>query len=424
MKKVLAVILLLTVSTFSQIINGRVSSSVYTFERFDSKTSSSMYVRGYQALNLSVGKDNFFLRTSLNFENSYSNTLDQDPRLRFYSLYLDARNLFGIATIKLGRQPVTAKIGGGNFDGLSAKIDYFDFTLNAFYGGNVPAYQKLELTKDFGTDFVYGAGLTSPEFYNFTVKVDYYNKNSAAKEYYATRLDELLNPITKLIRKNSMNFQFISGGLNYSLENLLDVTANYEYDLNYMETSLFEADLSYYVTKDLDLQGYFNVREPRIRYNSIFSVFDFGNTSEIEFGAGYKIIPEYTVSGRFGMTEYTDESAGRVSLGLATPYGSLNYRNGFGYAGELNSITAGTSKSFFDGLITPSIAVSYVNYKLSKDEESQSMTSLLGGVNYRPFNKFSADLQVQYLNNKIYSNDLRFLLKLNHWFNADLQNVF
>lgn len=383
-----------------------------------------MYVRGYQALNLSIGKENLFLRTSLNFENAYSNPLDQDSRLRFYSMYLDVRNLFQIASFKLGRQPVTAKIGGGNFDGISAKLKYFDFTLSGFYGGNVPAYQKLELTSDFASDNVYGIGLSTPEYFNLTFNIDYYAKNSAGKEYTATRLDENFNPITLLIRKNSTNFSFMAGTLNYSLEELLNITTRYEYDLNFEKTSLFEADLSYLVTKDLDVQAYYNIREPRVRYNSIFSVFDYGNTSEVEIGAGYKFLPNYIVSSRFGMTEFKDESSGRFSLGLSTPYGTVNYRNGFGYAGELNSFSVGTSRSFFDGMITPSVALSYVTYKLSADDKEQNLTSVLGGINYRPFNKFSADFQVQYLNNKIYSNDLRFLLKLNHWFNADLKNVF
>lgn len=423
-KNSLFILLLLTTSAFSQIINGRVSSSVYAFERMESATSSTMYVRGYQALNLSVGKENIFLRTSLNFENAYSNQLDQDSRLRFYSLYLDVRNLFDIANIKLGRQPITARIGGGNFDGISAKFNYLDFAFSGFYGGNVPPYQKLEFTSDFAKDNVYGFGISTPEFYNFSLGVDYYSKNSAAKEYYATRLDENFNPITLLIRRNSTNFSFVAGTLNYSVENLVDVRTRYEYDLNFKKSSLFEADLSYNVMNDLDVQAYYNIREPRIRYNSIFSVFDYGNTSEIEIGAGYKVFPDYIISSRFGMTEYKDESSGRISVGLATPYGTINYRNGFGYAGELNSFSVGTSKSFLDGMITPSLAMSYVIYKLSADDPEQNLTSVLGGINYRPFNKFSADLQVQYLNNKIYANDLRFLLKLNHWFNADLKNVF
>ena len=30
------------------------------------------------------------------------------------------------------------------------------------------------------------------------------------------------------------------------------------------------------------------------------------------------------------------------------------------------------------------------------------------------------DLQLQYLNNKIYNNDVRFLFKLNYWFNTNI----
>ncbi|MGE5680376.1 MAG: hypothetical protein ACM34K_05790, partial [Bacillota bacterium] len=91
MKRIkLICLLLLGVPTFifSQNINGRFSSSIYTFERFDTTDVSSTYVRSYQMLNLNVNQGNYSLRTFLNLESDLSQKMDYDPRLRFYNLYL------------------------------------------------------------------------------------------------------------------------------------------------------------------------------------------------------------------------------------------------------------------------------------------------------------------------------------------------
>ena len=98
-------------------------------------------------------------------------------------------------------------------------------------------------------------------------------------------------------------------------------------------------------------------------------------------------------------------------------------RKTFGYAGELNSVSAYTARSFFEGLITPSLSLAYTNYKLSSDDASNDMFALLLGLNYRPWRTLSFDAQGQYLNNKIYKDDFRLLLKLNFWFNVNFQKI-
>ena len=60
---------------------------------------------------------------------------------------------------------------------------------------------------------------------------------------------------------------------------------------------------------------YYNYRAPQIRYNSIFAVFDFGNTHEIEGGIDYKINKDFTVYGKFGNVDYKDENSQRITLG-------------------------------------------------------------------------------------------------------------
>jgi hypothetical protein len=164
---------------------------------------------------------------------------------------------------------------------------------------------------------------------------------------------------------------------------------------------------------------YYNWREPRINYNSIFSVFNFGNSQEFEGGFDFKIDENLTLVQKFAYVEYNDEASQRITIGLNTSWGNISYRKNLGYSGELDGISIYTAKSFADGFITPSVGLSYSTYKLSKDSEQNSIAAVLAGVNVRPWKRFSFDLQTQYFNNKIYKNDLRVLLKINHWFNIN-----
>ncbi|AFN74801.1 hypothetical protein MROS_1564 [Melioribacter roseus P3M-2] len=404
----------------AQNINGRITSSFYSFERYNTASSSETFFRTYQALNLNANYSKFSLRTRFNFESNLGNALDADPRVRFYNLYLEARDLFGIATVKLGRQPLFTPVAGGLFDGINLKLKYAGFSLTGFYGGNLPAYQKLELTDDLSNDYIMGGRFETVALKNFRLGVSYIDKNFKSVDYYAERLDENLDPVTILIQSKSNQYKLLSADAYYSYNNLVDVSTRYEYDLNYEVTSKVEFDGRVNATDKLGLNFYYNYREPRIRYNSIFSVFDYGNSQEIEGGFDYKISRLYRLFFKYGDVKFDSEHSSRLSLGVTTQYGSISYRKTLGDAGELDAASLYLAKSFVEGLITPSVGVTYTSYKLSSDDETNSITALLAGLNFRPWRILSFDFQTQYFNNKIYKNDFRVLFKVNYLFNTNL----
>ncbi|MCS7053924.1 MAG: hypothetical protein NZM09_09365 [Ignavibacterium sp.] len=411
--------LIFDIVLFSQNLNGRFSSSVYMFERFDSADVSQNHLRAYQMLNLNFNYENFSLRSNLNLETDFAQKIKSDPRLRFYNLYIEARNVFDIANIKIGRQPIINSVIGGLMDGASIYINKYDFQFSGFYGGNVPAYQKLELIENFSDNFIAGAKLSTTILKDFQFAVGYINKNFKPIEYRALRLDPNLNPIQVLISNKSNQFQYLSGEVSYFSENFLFVNSRYEYDLNFKKTSKIELDARYEQIKDLGINLYYNYREPRIRYNSIFSVFDYGNTQEIEAGLDYRIDRFYTITSQFGYVKFKDDNSARVGIGASTKYGTVNYKKTFGYAGEMDAVSLYLAYTFLDGLITPNAGLSYSSYKVTKDSETNHITTFVGGLNFRPFRKLSFDIQGQYLDNKIYKNDFRIFFKLNHWFNLN-----
>ena len=133
MKKLLLLVSLtlgLTSLCFPQTINGRFTSALYTFERFDTLNNSANYARTFQLLYLTFGSKNVSLKTYMNLESDISENLVYDPRFRMYNFYLDVRKLFEMVYLKLGRQPIYNTIGGGVFDGLTLGLNYKGFDIN------------------------------------------------------------------------------------------------------------------------------------------------------------------------------------------------------------------------------------------------------------------------------------------------------
>jgi hypothetical protein len=403
-----------------QNINGRLTTSVYSFERFSDQNNSYNYIRAYELINLNFNRENFSLRTYFNFESDLSKDLKTDPRLRVYNFFIEGREVFDALNFRLGRQPMIGSVVGGLFDGASASVSYKELKLSGFYGGNVPAYQKFITTDDWENDFIAGGKISTTALKNIKVSVSYINKNFKPQEYNAVRLDEDLNPITVLIRSKSNQYRYASAEASYEMKNIFSIDTRYTYDLNYEKTSKFEVFGNYEQIKNLRLNAYFNYREPRVRYNSIFSVFDYGNTQEIEAGGDYSFSKDFTLSGKYGYVKYKDENSQRATVGVSTKYGTISYRKGMGYAGEQDAVSAYSAYSFLNGFITPSVGVSFTSYKLSKDGEKNDLMTVLAGCNVRPFRTLSFDVQGQFMNNKIYKNDYRFLFKLNYWFNTNI----
>jgi hypothetical protein len=404
---------------FPQNINGRVSSSVYSFERYDTVNVNNYYLRFFEQIGLNFNQDNFSLRTNIDYEGSSSSNLTTPYYVRFYNLYIEQRNLFDVMTLRLGRQPIFNAVGGGVYDGVNVDLDYTDYKISAYYGGNTPTYQTLKFNNDWNDNFISGGKFTLNSIENFQVALSYVNKNFKPDDYYATRLDANLNPIQLLIQHNSEQYSYGSAEVNYTMKNLLDINASYDYDFNYSMTSKVEINAEYTHLDNFKLNLYYNYRQPRITYNSIFSVFNYGNTQEMELGGDYIVNKHITITGRVADVIYNDANSQRITVGINSTLGSLTYLKNLGYAGEMDALSFYAAHSFLTGLLTPSIGVSYTSYKLSKDDNTNYITSFLAGVNVRPYRTLSFELQGQYMDNKIYRNDFRYFLKLNYWFNTN-----
>lgn len=420
MKKILTIFFTLTIPLIAQNINGRISSAYYTFERAESKDVSNKFVRSYQYGQFNINKNWFTLRTTVAFEQDLIKKIKYDPRIRVLNLYAEGRDLFGLATLRLGRQPLYHSVASGLYDGVNLELKYWKLKLQGYYGANVPAYQKFELIEDWRQNHLYGGKLQG-QFGDLFLSLGYLNKNFKSEDYYTTRLDQNFNPITVFVQPGSSQFEFFNAELGYDFKSFA-LNSQLFYDINFSKISRFEFSGDLHFIRDLNFNVYYAFREPLIRYNSYFTIFEsvVQNNQEIDLGVNYRLNKSINLNGKFGFVKYTDDNSARISLGAALPYGLISYTKNFGYAGELDAISIYSNYRLFNGLLTPSFGIGYSSYKLSKTSPKNDAISILAGTNFRPWRILSFDIQGQYLKNKIYKNDFRIFFKINYWFNTNL----
>jgi len=217
------IFLLLNIFITAQNMNGRLSSAVYAFERYDTLESFN-YARTFQTLAFNINYGKFSMRTRFNYETDLSQDLIQDSKMRFYNLYIEGRNLFNFFSFKLGRISLFNTIASGTYDGGNIKFYHKGYALSFYGGGNVPAYQKLDVTDDFKNDYVFGGKLDITELRNFRFVLSYIDKNYQFVDYTTIRLDENNNPMEYEIANRSNQYTYASGEISYYMKNVFNVS--------------------------------------------------------------------------------------------------------------------------------------------------------------------------------------------------------
>ena len=164
-------------------------------------------------------------------------------------------------------------------------------------------------------------------------------------------------------------------------------------------------------------------REPRVAYNSIFSVFNTNSTKEIEGGIEYRPMAKTFLFARFANVEYVDDNSQRLAIGGTYDFISAAYTQNFGYAGELNGISVQAAYPMMERMITPTVGVGYASYKQSKSDPSNTVVNVSAGAVYRPVKTLSTDVQLQWMQNPQFDSDVRLFLRFTYWL-SDRMNWF
>ena len=410
-------------STLAQLINGRLTTSFYTLERFDTVGSSKTYLRAYQTVQLSVAQGNVSLHTFLQGAMNGTNDFGDVGRVRFYNLYLTWANIGRALELNFGRQALYAGVAYGTIDGLMAKARLWKdrVTVTGFGGATVNS-DYTGIRKNIHDNYNIGGQVVTTALEGARIGISYMNRHEERDPYWALRAyDTTFAPRLVYINTDSPAEEYGSADVYYSYGSLLSVYGRYDYDFNLTRTSRGQGGARINVTKALSLTADYVYRAPHIAYNSIFSVFTSNSTTELEGGVDYTFTPLLHAFARLGRVTYTstlEDKSTRWTVGLNAGYGSFSYSGGNGYAGELQSVSLQGSYPLLNRMLIPTLGLTYASYRLDPEvstDRDNALSILLGAI-VRPSNSFSFDVQGQWLTNKILNRDMRLQVRLMYWF--------
>lgn len=418
MRRSLQFLILSTVlssSLLAQLFQARVVTSAYAWQRQDTVGQSSDHLFGHTSLSMSLAGGDLSFHVYGNGFTDLSGPVKEESKYRLYNLYLKWTNIFDMANVSVGRQMVFAGAGNGIIDGGLASLKFLDSRLKllGYYGTLPPPGSKAEMISDRDNNMMAGAQVVAEPFDLARVSVSYMNRKIQADPYNAYRRDSLFNPYLVEIKPTASSERYLSGDLDIEYSHLVRGYARYDYDFDTEKMARAQFFTRFRVMESLGLTGEYLQREPRVSYNSIFSVFTFNTLKEYEFGAEYVLFPSWQIFGKYGSVDYGDgESSNRVTLGVNGKYVSVSLARNVGYAGELSAASANIAYPLMGNTLTPSLLLSYAKYKLSESASTlDDALSAAVGVAYRPLPVLSVDTQVQWIQNSIYQRDVRFFVR-------------
>lgn len=406
----------------AQNLNLRLTTTAYMWQRYETPEVSTNHLRTYQLAQLTLSKGNVSLYAFVNISSDLREKQSGDPMFRFYNFYINWRNIFNRVNFRFGRFAVYSGVGVGTIDGAYINAKIYKFLSANIYGGFLmPVNQKFSLNDDPKNNFIYGAQLKflSDEF---SASLSYFNQHRRPKPYSALRADSLGDVFVQEINLISSQYQLLSGDLRYE-SSILEVYSRVDYDINKIKFARGEVSAAVNLMNKFKLSAGYDYRDPRIPVNSIFSVFNYSVTKELEFGVHYTISSMLRAYVGFSNVKYVDDNSRRVILGFDAGYATINLAKRLGYAGELDGISAQAYYPMFNNRFIPNLGLNYTSYKLSEESGRHKVLVFSIGGTLRPNSALSFDVQAQYLQNKVYKSDFRVFFKFSYWFFTSLKPI-
>ncbi|HLP17603.1 MAG TPA: hypothetical protein VK470_15175 [Bacteroidota bacterium] len=435
--KLLLAFLLIGIECQAQYFSGRFTTSFYTWQAREAgiaqpgsttapAATKLTLARLYENVQADVLGTNFGLNINAQVSKDLGTQIGTDPELRLSQLTLKARRVADVADVAVGRQFVMAGVGTGYLDGGVLKMSFLEGRVGAqaFGGYSLIDTRTINLKKKIGDNAFYGGQISAEPFTDVLVGFSYMKKSRERDSFQLTKLDSLFNPTVVTMSFDPQEEELAGFDLRYGITTETDLYLRTDYDLNNERVHRVEASGRAQVLPALAVTADYIYRMPRLQFNSIFSVFSYNETQEIEGGVEYEFAPATRAYARYGYVKYADENSGRIRLGGQWEFLNVSYSNNFGYAGDFNGISLQAVYPTADRIFVPSIGFGYAKYKISNDAESNNVMNANIGLTYRPMPMLAADIQAQWIQNPVYDNDFRVFLKFNYIFSKRLLNWF
>ena len=415
-------ILCCTSGAFGQLFNGRLVTSFYAWEQYDTIGVSSTILRAYQLAQLSVAYGDFSVHTYLQGAVNGTSDFGDMGIVRAYNLYARWSNIARLLDVNVGRQAVYAGVGTGSIDGMLLRGRFLEnrLVVTAYGGATVPTDFR-GVQNNWSENYNIGGQVLLRTKEGLRLGASYMNRHMEREQYETLRTrDTTFAAYPYQIAPDSRAEQYLSGEASYAFRDAFRLYGRYDYDLNFNRTSRLEGGARVNLTSRLSLLADYFYRVPHVAYNSIFSAFVANSMSEIEGGVEYAFLPRVRAFARLAWVAYQGDNSTRWTVGLNNAYGSLSYSGSSGYAGELQSLSAWGTYPVLKNVLVPSLGVSYASYRYSTADERQNALSVLLGTSIRPFRTVWFDVQGQWLTNRVYAGDMRVQAKLTYWFSERL----
>ncbi len=402
----------------AQTFSGRLTSAFYVYERSDSTNRNFNQARGYQTFQIDWAKKNFLVRTYGQLDRDFSTPLSGDGKARVFNFYVEWKNLFQHADVQLGRQPVFAGAGVGTIDGAQIKIrPSKQWRMKLYGGGLLPREQRAKIIDELDKNYMAGGQVVWTPNADFNLGVSFYDKKQLRPGYDALRADSIGNVFTQYIEPNDRAFRVGAFDASWYVSRKTSLYARSDYDFHAEQITRAELAARSEISTRLVLTGNYVFRSPRLPQNSLFSLFDVEDNHEVEAGFYYQHQPALRFYGNAAGIFYTDDESFRFTVGTDLKYGGVSFVQRSGYAGDLRGVNASFYYPTRTGIVLPSLQLSWASYKLDAAQaERESLYSGAAGVLVRPWKKLTFDSQLQLLNNRYYSHDVRFLFRMQYWF--------
>ncbi len=402
----------------AQLMSGRFTTSFYGWQGRDTSLAKQNYLRAYENVQFNVGETHFFFNTNFQVSKDFGTVISSDPDLRLSSLVFQGRNIADMIDVSLGRQFVFAGVGNGLMDGGVAKARFLSgmIGVTAYGGYNVVQSRTINLKRNFSDNALYGAQILFMPVTDGSLGISYMNRSRKPESFKAVRADSLFNPEVIEIAYAPVEEEYASVDAEYTMSRVFNVYGRSDYDVNFERISRAQLFTRVSVLTNVNVTGEYLFRQPRVAFNSIFSVFETNSTQEAEGGIEYAPVPDIQTYVRYGYVSYTDDQSTRIRVGGTYRGVSVSYTRNLGYEGDLNGVSLQVVYPVFERTLIPMIGFGYASYQVSQQAEKNSVVNGTLGATYRPMQMLSVDIQMQWMRNRIYANDMRIFMKVSYWF--------
>jgi hypothetical protein len=411
----LGVALLSCPLSWAATLNGRLTTSLYTWERQEADTSSSSHLRAYQSVTLDAGElgdRRLSFHTYALVTGDVSGPGNRGQRFRLYNAYFRWKEGGRTPTeVSAGRQRVYEGVGYGTMDGLRASVTPGGaFTLTGYVGTLAPLVTRARI-EDWSDGHMWGGRLTTDRIGNTSVGLSYAHRNRRPLPYLAPgRYSGLVFDIT------SEQQELAGLDVHRAFQGGVDLYVRLDYDLLGGRVRQAEGIARVAASEHLTVAFEGFHRAPVVNANSIFSVFDIEDSQEYAVRGNYTVNRLVSVYGNFAEVVYEGARAQRVGFGFGVGQHSVSYTRRIGEGGENDALSVSLAQAV-SRFVTLRADGGVASYRLT-DGVGKKLMAMSGalGITCRPGRRVTLDAEAQALRDRIYANDFRFFLRGTVWF--------